>query len=136
MKIMAPHLSCLCYSYKFSFQVLQMTENLLFGQKEKGNLESQAPPENPVAGSVSEDKVSKVSILACTDVMDSDSPRYNHAFSSSRFEPDQSDLSHDEEDSFSRNLESEYIFPNIGYADCSEPSADSCYFGFPVEDQS
>ncbi|KAI8528955.1 hypothetical protein RHMOL_Rhmol12G0188400 [Rhododendron molle] len=128
--------SILMEKEKLKAEVLQMTENLLFGLKERGNLESQPPPENPVEGSVSEDEVSKVSILACTDVMDSDSPGYNHAFSSSRFEPDQLDLSHDEEDNFSRNLVSEYIFPNIGYADCSEPSADSCSFGFPVEDQS
>lgn len=130
--------SILMEKEKLQAKVLQMSENLLFTQKEKGNLESQPPPPNAVVDSVSDDEVSKVSMLACSHVLDSDSPQYNHVFSSSYFEPEQSDLSHDEEDNFSRNLESlpAYMFPNIGYTDCSEPLADSCHYGFLVDDQS
>lgn len=113
---------------------------------------SPEPPRKPVAESLSEGEVSKVSTVACkqddvssakSDILDSDSPHYTDVVHSSLlepgdsshvFEPDQSDLSQDEEDNFSKSLLPPYIFPKLEHIDYSDPPENSCNFGFPVED--
>ena len=142
-------------------QVLLLTDKLLLRDKESGSFElsdtnkkSQEPVQNPAAAeSVSEGEVSKVSIVGCkqeeissvkSDIFDSDSPHYTdggvHSSlldagdSSHVFEPEQSDLSQDEEDNLSKSLLPPYIFPKLEDIDYSDPPENSCNFGFPVED--
>lgn len=144
---------------KLKAEVLLLTDKLFLKEKERGNLEmsdtskqSQVLPQKPVPNSASEGEVSKVSNVACkqedlssakSDVFDSDSPHCTDGGHSSliepgdssyAFEPDQSDVSQDEEDNFSKNLLPTYIFPKIEDADYPDPPASSCNFGFPVED--
>ncbi|XP_057514287.1 homeobox-leucine zipper protein HAT5-like [Actinidia eriantha] len=135
---------------KLKSEVLNLTDKLLLKQKQNENSEPddtiqnpQAPPEGPVDSAMAckqEDLCS-----AKSDVLDSDSPRYTDGGHSSLLEPgdssyilepDQSDLSQDEEDNFSKTLlpPPEYIFPKIEDADYPDPPANSGYFGFPVED--
>ncbi|KAJ9172146.1 hypothetical protein P3X46_015422 [Hevea brasiliensis] len=98
--------------------------------------------QNPVPKTVPE-VVSDASLLvtpkqeeassAKSDVFDSDSP---HSFlepgdSSHIFEPDQSDFSQDEEDELSRSFLPTPYFPKLYH----DPPANSCSYGFPVEDQ-
>lgn len=142
-------------------QIAQITEKLLLKEKDNGNSKSSygsdlsaETTKEPSADSVSEDEVSKISALAYkhedhssakSDVLDSDSPRYTDGVQSSLlergdssyiFEPDQSDLSQDEEDDISKNLlRPSYVFPKIE-DDCYSDPPSSSYFGFPVEDQS
>ncbi|KAA8542386.1 hypothetical protein F0562_023478 [Nyssa sinensis] len=147
---------------KLKAEVDHLTDKLLLKEKGTGNSDSsgsnnqsKAPPQEPVSDSVSEGEVSKVAIVACkqedlssakSDVLDSESPHCNdggHSYllepgdSSNVLEPDQSDLSQDEEDNLSNNLlpPPSYGFLKIEDADCPDPPANSCYFGFPVEDQ-
>ncbi|XP_022735919.1 homeobox-leucine zipper protein HAT5-like [Durio zibethinus] len=147
---------------KLKEEVLQLTDKLLMKEKEKRNYElsdvntlSQEPPEKSVAAeTASEGEESKVSLVAYkqedisyakSDIFDSDSPHYTDgvhsslleaADSSYPFEPDQSDLSQDEEDNLSKVLlhPPSYIFPKLEDDDYSDPPASSCNSGFPVED--
>lgn len=146
----------MCLSFS---QVVLLTDKLLLRDKESGNFElsdtnkSEEPLENPVAAeSVSEGEVSKVSIVGCkqeeissvkSDIFDSDSPHYTDGVHSSLldagdsshvFEPEQSDLSQDEEDNLSNSLLPPYIFPKLEDVDYSDPPENSCNFVFPVED--
>ncbi|XWS48074.1 hypothetical protein CRYUN_Cryun13aG0041300 [Craigia yunnanensis] len=145
---------------KLKEEVLQLTDKLLMKEKENSelcdvNTLSQEPPEKPVvAETASEGEESKVSLVACkqedissakSDIFDSDSPHYTDGVDSSLleaadssypFEPDQSDLSQDDEDNLSKGLlhPPSYIFPKLEDDDYSDPPANSCNFGFPVED--
>lgn len=133
---------------------------------ETNGLQEQEPlPQKPLLDntSVSEGEGSKVSVGGCNkqedissgcrsdDIMDSDSsPRYRdggvHSASalletgdnsSYVFEPDQSDLSQDEEDNLSRTLLHPYLFPKLGDdhdVNYSDPPESSSSFGFPEED--
>ncbi|CAL5372449.1 unnamed protein product [Camellia sinensis] len=133
---------------KLKAKVLHLTDELLTKNQ------SEAPLQELTADSVSEDEVSKISIAACkqddltsakSDELDSGSPCHvdgSHSSllepgdSSYVFEPDQSDLSQDEEDHFCKNLlpPPAYLYPKIDDAGYPDPSANPCYFGFPVED--
>ncbi|XP_062169210.1 homeobox-leucine zipper protein HAT5-like [Alnus glutinosa] len=144
-------------------EVVLLTDKLLVREKESGSFEpsetkksssSQEHLQNPVAAeSVSEgEEVSKVSTVGCkheeissvkSDIFDSDSPHYTDGVHSSLldpgdsshvFEPDQSDLSQDEEDNLSKSLLPPYTFPKLEDVDYSDPPENSCHFGFPVED--
>ncbi|XWS37434.1 hypothetical protein CRYUN_Cryun19dG0042600 [Craigia yunnanensis] len=147
---------------KLKEEVLQLTGKLLVKEKEKGNSESsdvntfsQESPQKPVvAETASEVEESKVSLVGCkqedissarSDIFDSYSPHYTDGVHSSLleatdssypFEPDQSDLSQDEEDNLSKGLLNtpSYIFPKLEDDNYSDPPASSCNFGFPVED--
>lgn len=145
---------------KLKAEVLQLSERLQLKDKERANSEQsdtnkshQEPQQMPIAESVSsEGEVSKLSVVACkedlssvkSDIFDSDSPHYTDGVHSSLlergdssyiFEPDQSDLSQDEEDNLSKSLLPTYIFPKLEDVDYTDPPANSCNFGFPVEDQ-
>ncbi|PSR89634.1 Homeobox-leucine zipper protein [Actinidia chinensis var. chinensis] len=135
---------------KLKSEVLNLADKLLLKQKQNGNSEPedtnqnlQAPPEGTVDSAMAckqEDLSS-----AKSDVLDSDSPRYADGGHSSLLEPgdssyvlepDQSDLSQDEEDNFSKKLfpPPEYVFPKNEDADYPNPPSNSGYYGFPVED--
>lgn len=132
-------------------QVLNLTDEVLLKQKHKGSKDPSNPNEQllaqPQASSDSgipsnqEDHSS-----AKSDVVDSDSPHYVEGGHSSLLEPgdssyvletEQSDLSQDEEDNLSKNLlpPTEYVFPKVEH-DYSNLPTNSCYFGFPIEEQS
>jgi len=116
--------------------------------------QDQEAPQRPVLESVSEGEGSKVSCVvggckqedissARSDILDSDSPHYTdgvhsavleHGDSSYVFEPDQSDMSQDEEDNLSKSLYPSYLFPKLEDADYSDPTESSCNFGFSEED--
>ncbi|BFG32702.1 hypothetical protein CerSpe_189760 [Prunus speciosa] len=144
---------------KLKAEVLVLSGKLLHKEKKSETSElsdtnkvSQEPPQNPTADSLSECEVSKVSAVASkqedlssgkSDIFDSDSPHYTDGVHSSIlepgdssyvFEPDQSDLSQDEEDNLSKSLLPPYIFPKLEDVDYSDTPANSCHFGFPVED--
>lgn len=84
-----------------------------------------------------------------SDVLDSDSPRYNDGVQSSFpdigdssyvFEPERSDSdlsSQDEDDSFSKNLMApeSCVFPKVREDHYPIPPSNSSLYGFPVEDQ-
>ncbi|KAE8124082.1 hypothetical protein FH972_018992 [Carpinus fangiana] len=133
-------------------EVVLLTDKVLLRDKESGSLElsdtnkkSQEPVQNPAAAeSVSEGEVSKVSIVGCkqeeissvkSDIFDSDSPHYTDGRvhsplldagdSSHVFEPEQSDLSQDEEDNLSKSLLPPYIFPKLEDIDYSDPPENS-----------
>ncbi|KAL0421182.1 UNVERIFIED_CONTAM: Homeobox-leucine zipper protein HAT5 [Sesamum latifolium] len=82
---------------------------------------------------------------AKSDVFDSDSPHYtdgNHsaalepADSSHVFEPDASDFSQDEDDSFNRScLLPSLSFPKLEVECFDDLQPNSCNLGFPVQDQ-
>lgn len=122
-------------------------------------LSSEEPPplpQKPInAESVSEGEVSKMSTVAGgkqedissvkSDIFDSDSPHYTDGVHSSLletgdssyvFEPDQSDLSQDEDDNLSKTFLHPYIFPKLEVeeVDYSDPPTTSCNFGFSAED--
>lgn len=139
-------------------QVANLTENVLLREKQGGEIEQaetrkfQEPQQKPLLDTASEGEGSKVSVGACkqedissakSDIFDSDSPHYTDGVhsglldpgdSSYVFEPDQSDLSQDEEDNLSKTLFPPYIFPKLEDVDYSDPPESSCSFGFPVED--
>ncbi|KAI3454625.1 hypothetical protein Pfo_011288 [Paulownia fortunei] len=111
---------------------------------------SEAMPKEAVGEMISEDEESKVSALAfkneeqsSANVTNRDSPRLTDGIHSSLlesgdsshvFEPDQSDLSHNGEDSLNEELlQRDYIFSKIEDAYCL-PHANSRGYGFPVED--
>uniref|UniRef100_A0A5B6ZLQ3 Homeobox-leucine zipper protein n=2 Tax=Davidia involucrata TaxID=16924 RepID=A0A5B6ZLQ3_DAVIN len=147
---------------KLKAEVLCLTDKLLLEEKGRGNSdlsetnkECRTLPQETGADSVSEGEVSKVMVVPCkqedlssvkSDVFDSESPHYTDGGHSSLLEPsdssyvfeaEQSDLSQDEEDNLSKSLlpPLSYGFPKIEDADYSDPPANFCYFGFPVEDQ-
>ncbi|KAJ1378441.1 Leucine zipper, homeobox-associated [Sesbania bispinosa] len=115
----------------------------------KGLMLLQEPPQKPLLESVSEGEGSKVSVGVCnnnnkqedissarSDILDSDSPLYNDGVhstlletgdSSYVFEPDQSDLSQDEEDNLSRSFLPPYIFPKLEDMDYSNPPESSLF---------
>lgn len=111
---------------------------------------SQGPFQNPIADSVSEDEVSRVPTCRpediCSvksDMFDSESPHYTDVGHSSllepgdssyAFEPDQSDLSQDEEDNLSKGLLPTPIYPKLENANYTVSPASSCNFGFHAED--
>uniref|UniRef100_A0A9I9CE08 Homeobox-leucine zipper protein n=1 Tax=Cucumis melo TaxID=3656 RepID=A0A9I9CE08_CUCME len=140
-------------------EILLLTDKLLHKEKERGNSVlsevdkfGEELPHNLVADSNLEDEVSKSSKLGCkqedissvkSDLCDSDSPHYTDGVHSSLlepgdssyiFDPDQSDLSQDEEDNLGRNLLPPYIFPKLEDVDYSDPPTSSCNFVFPIED--
>ncbi|XP_057950632.1 homeobox-leucine zipper protein HAT5-like [Malania oleifera] len=140
-------------------EVLLLTDKLLLKEKEREKLDMsdtnkllQPPPRKLFPNSQPEDEGSKDSSVACkpeelssakSDVFDSDSPHCTDGGhsplvepgdSSHTFEPDQSDLSQDEEDNFSKSMLPPHIFPKIEDADYPDPPANSCNFTFPVED--
>ena len=144
---------------KLKAEVLILSDKLQLKEKERENSElsdtnklSQELPQKPIADSASEGEVSKVSAVASkqedhssgrSDIFDSDSPHYTDGVHSSLlepgdssyvFEPEQSDLSQDEEDNFSKSLLPPYIFPKLEDVDYSDTPANSCNFGFPMED--
>ncbi|GAB4845527.1 hypothetical protein Ancab_038933 [Ancistrocladus abbreviatus] len=146
---------------KLKAEVLHLTDKLQHEEKGHGGLEPssskiqvEGSPQEPIVDSASEDEAPRVSVLALkqedlssakSDVFDSDSPCYvdgGHSSlvepgdSSYVFEPENSDLSQDEEDNLSRNLlPTTYIFPKIEDVEYPDPPANSYNFGFHVEDQ-
>jgi len=136
---------------KLKAEVDLLTDKLLLKEKGKGSSDlsdkdtlSQEPPKKPTGDSASEVEVSKVSIVGCkqeeissakSDIFDSDSPHYTDGVHSSlleagdssyafEVEPDQSDLSQDEEDNLSKSLLPPYVFPKLEEADnYSDPPA-------------
>lgn len=127
------------------FQVNLLTNELLLKEKEKGGSELsdkdafyQEPPGKAMADSASEGEVSTV---ACkqedissdkSDMFDSESPHYADGVHSSLleagdssyvFQPDQSDLSQDEEDNLSKSLLPPLVFPKLEDDDYSDPPA-------------
>ncbi|MED6181607.1 hypothetical protein PIB30_118766 [Stylosanthes scabra] len=105
---------------------------------ETNGMQEPAAWEKPIAtvDSVSsEGEGSKVSVKS--DMLDSDdnSLYYHHSSASYVFEPDQSDLSQDEEDNLiSRSFLHPYIFPKLENVEYSDPPETSCTFGFDHED--
>ncbi|EEF52120.1 homeobox-leucine zipper protein HAT5 [Ricinus communis] len=129
-------------------EVNLLTDKLLLKEKEKVNSEvsdkdalSQELSKKPIGDSASEVEVSKASTVAFkqedissakSDIFDSDSPHYTDGVHSSLleagdssyvFEPDQSDVSQDEEDNLSKSLLPPYVFPKLEEADYSDPPA-------------
>ncbi|KAK7330395.1 hypothetical protein VNO77_24589 [Canavalia gladiata] len=143
---------------KLKAEVDSLMEKVLAREKPEGELFKQAesetkglqePHQKALLDSVSEGEGSKVSCKqedissARSDILDSDSPHYTDGVhsallepgdSSYVFEPDQSDLSQDEEDNLSNTLLPPYIFPKLEDVDYSDPPESSCNFGFPEED--
>lgn len=146
-------------------QVVDLTDKLLVKERKDTEDEedpkllekqilSEAPPKQHTGNEVPEDEVLNDSSAACkpedlysakSDVYDSESPHYTDGVHSSvvepgdssyMFEPDQSDMSQDEEDNLSKNLllPLAYVFPKIGDNNCPDPPANTCYFGFPIEE--
>ncbi|GMH21952.1 hypothetical protein Nepgr_023795 [Nepenthes gracilis] len=132
---------------KLKAEVLRLTDKLFLKEKESklepthtnNQLEtlSQARIVDS-ASEVEEAQQSSINALKQEDlsstksnVFDSDSPCYINR-SSYVFEPDQSDLSQDEEELFL--LPSAYIFPKIEDADCLDPPTNSYNFAFQAED--
>ncbi|KAI4336042.1 hypothetical protein L6164_014618 [Bauhinia variegata] len=144
---------------KLKSEVANLTEKVLLREKQGGNFEQaetnrlQEPQQKPLSDSAASDgEGSKASIGASkqedissakSDIFDSDSPHYTDGVhsallepgdSSYIFEPDQSDLSQDEDDNLSKTLLPPYVFPKLEDVDYSDPPESSCNFGFPVED--
>ncbi|XP_027331245.1 homeobox-leucine zipper protein HAT5-like isoform X2 [Abrus precatorius] len=144
---------------KLKAEVTSLTEKVLARETREGGFKQgesetkglQEQPEKPLLDSVSEGEGSKVSVGGCkqedissarSDILDSDSPHYTDGVhsalleagdSSYVFEPDQSDLSQDEEDNFSQSLLPPYIFPKLEDVDYTDPP-ESCNFGLTEED--
>ncbi|KAF5734716.1 hypothetical protein HS088_TW15G00208 [Tripterygium wilfordii] len=143
---------------KLKAEVDNLTEKLLLKEKEMGSTEScelnalsKQHPQKPITDLVSEGEVAKISTVACNqdissakiDTFDSDSPGCADGVHASLlktgdspnvFEPEQSDLSHDEEDDFGKSLLPQHIFPKLKGIDYSDSPANPSNFGFPVED--
>ncbi|XP_043706512.1 homeobox-leucine zipper protein HAT5-like isoform X2 [Telopea speciosissima] len=148
---------------KLKTEVLFLTDKLLLKERELGNTEpsdqkelSGTPTQNSISNPAPGEKTSSVTVVckqedissANSDVFDSDSPHYTDAGHSSLLEPadsshviepDQSDLSQDEEDNLSKSLFPSaynfYNFPKLEDGLCLDPPANSCNYVFPVEDQ-
>lgn len=144
---------------KLKVEVIDLTDKLLLKEKEEEGLkvlnkQSLSAPQEEHMGIEVEGEVSKNLIVACkqedlnsvkSDVLDSDSPHYTDGVHSSHlepcdsshaFDPDQSDLSQDEEDNLSKLLlpSPAYMFPKIGDMNCPDLTANSCYYGSPIEE--
>lgn len=145
---------------KLKAEVANLTEKVLLREKQMGNckqddaskLKEPQQEQKPLFDTTSDGEGSKVSVGACkqedissarSDIFDADSPHHTDGVhsallepgdSSYVFEPDQSDLSQDEEDNLSKNLFPPYIFPKLEDVDYSDPCESSCSFGFPAED--
>ncbi|PIA62491.1 hypothetical protein AQUCO_00200482v1 [Aquilegia coerulea] len=136
-------------------EVSSLTDKQFHKENVSENSETSKPmePSQPLAqpDSVPE---TKTSTIICkqedlssvnSDVFDSDSPHYADGVHSSFletgdsshvFEPDQSDLSQDEEDNLSKNLRHVvYNFPKLEDPVYPDQSADCGNYEFPVEDQ-
>lgn len=143
---------------KLKAEVLTLTDKQSLKEKDGGNseLSDSAEPSQPEAqlNSAPTKKPSDVPKIVCKQedlsstnsaVFDTDSPHYTDgvhsslsepAHSSHVFEHDQSDLSQDEEDELSKKLVPPiYNFPKLEDTFYSDTPADSCNYGFPVEDQ-
>nr|GLL22252.1 homeobox-leucine zipper protein HAT5-like isoform X1 [Ipomoea trifida] len=146
-------------------EVLRVMDKLVVKGKEKETLKfrddiqhpSEAPSKDHMADSVAPSSPAPPVKLEGTspsksDVLDSDSPRYTDGVHSSFpdigdssyvFEPERSDsdLSQDEDDSFSKNFmaasESLSVFPKVreDHYPITIPPTNSSLYGFPVEDQ-
>nr|AFK37894.1 unknown [Lotus japonicus] len=139
-------------------EVASLTEKVLARENLK-QVESETkglvePPQRPLLDSFSEGEESKVSVGACkhedissarSESLDSDSPRYRDGYGVNSavletcdsfyvVEPDQSDMSQDEEDNLTKTLLPPYMFSKLGDMDYSDPPESSCNFGFPKED--
>ncbi|KAE8698879.1 Homeobox-leucine zipper protein HOX16 [Hibiscus syriacus] len=128
-------------------EVLELKEKLLIREKGSENLESLDAMNS---SKISLEHVSHVSSLACKqeeacsakiDVFDSDhhSSLIEPENSSNVFEPDQSDISQDDEDNLSKSflhLHPPIFFPNFELDCYYDAHANSCNFQLPVEDQS
>ena len=144
---------------KLKAQVHVLTDKLHLKENERENSQtsrqsSQGPQEqNPIANSVSDGEVSKVPTFsskqedissAKSDILDSESPHCTDGGHSSllepgdssyAFEPDQSDLSQDEEDILSKSFMPGYVFPKLEDAEYPVlPRMNSCNLGFTAED--
>ncbi|KAK4264239.1 hypothetical protein QN277_025447 [Acacia crassicarpa] len=142
---------------KLNAEVANLTEKVLLREKQdkqedKGEVKEPEQAQQPLLDTCSDGEGSKVSVGACkqedmcsakSDIFDADSPHYTDGVhsallepgdSSYVFEPDQSDLSQDEEDNLSKNFFPQYTFPKLEDVDYSDPSESSCSFGFPAED--
>ncbi|KAF8390271.1 hypothetical protein HHK36_024796 [Tetracentron sinense] len=112
---------------KLKIEVLFLTDKLILKEKERGNSETSTPnkpthlqPQKPIPDSVSEEQVSSMPIVVCKQ----------EDLRSAK------DLSQDNEDNLSKSLLPPlYIFPKLEYSEYPDPPANSCHFGFPVEDQ-
>jgi len=138
-------------------EVVNLTDKLLVREKESSESFSvkspseEAPSQEHSTDLVREGEMSKISMLECqlmddnaaakSDLFDSDSPHYTDGShspllergdSSYVFEPEQSDVTQDEDDSFLP-----CTFPKVEDANypSPDPPANTCYFGFPGEDQ-
>ncbi|XP_019227838.1 PREDICTED: homeobox-leucine zipper protein HAT5-like isoform X2 [Nicotiana attenuata] len=132
-------------------QVIQFTDMLLHKEKEKGELAtsdikelSDASPKENMIDPVLEDEMSTLSAIALkqhkdlnsvkSDVFDSEnlvqSSILDQGDSSYAFEPDQSDLSQDEEENLSKNLVAKVVHDHYPMT-----SSNLSCFGYPVEDQ-
>lgn len=148
---------------RLNAEVLHLSGKLLLQPKENtgsDQLNTDRSPKSPLQGpndeSASEDEASKnpaenykqeVISSVKSDVLNSDSPLYiiDGGYSSLLeagdmsyvLEPDQSDLSQDEEDNLnvSTLAPSPYVFPRIEYDGYPDQPTYSCYYEFPVEDQ-
>ncbi|GAB2221106.1 hypothetical protein Droror1_Dr00012273 [Drosera rotundifolia] len=147
---------------KLKHEVLHLTDKLHHKEKDKGQSQPSdvqyqfeaTLQQEPIVDSASEVDAPQVPVLglkqeeltsAKSVVLDSDSPCCvvegmcssvaDPGDSSYVFEPDQSDLSQDEEDNISKNfLPSCYVLQKIDDTDYSERPAYSCNFGLQVED--
>ncbi|KAI3440627.1 Homeobox domain-containing protein [Psidium guajava] len=140
---------------KLKAEVLVLTDELLIKARgvknsKPANTSSRGPLENPIACSNQEEEgISTVPFKQediCpgkSEILDSDSPNgghsplIEHGDSSYAFEPDPSDTSLDEEDLQNENLQHPCVFPKLEETqdEYPIPSANSCHFGFPPEDQ-
>ncbi|XP_043725012.1 homeobox-leucine zipper protein HAT5-like isoform X2 [Telopea speciosissima] len=145
---------------KLKTEVLFLTDKLLLKEEELSSQTSDhkepsdPPSQISIPNPASEEKTPSVTVVckqedvssANSDVFDSDSPHFTDAGHSSLlepadsspgFEPDQSDLSQDEEDNLSKGLfPPAYNFPKLEDGLYLDPPANSCNYGFLVEDQS
>lgn len=96
-------------------KILVLTDKLLLKAKEKGS-----------------SVVSEVD--KSSDIFDSDSPLVEPRDSSYIFDPDQSDLSQDEDDNTGKNLLPTYVFPKLEDVDYLDPPASACSFVFPIDE--
>ncbi|KAK9277411.1 hypothetical protein L1049_006954 [Liquidambar formosana] len=145
---------------KLNNEVLLLKDKLLLRDKKRVNSEtnypsdsSHAEPQKPTPNSVFDNLSSEPMVVvwkqedassAKSDVFDSDSSHYtdgNHssllepADSSHVFEPEQSDFSQDEEDNkLSQSLLPSLFLPKLEDDCYHDPPANTCNFGFPVED--
>lgn len=143
---------------KLKAEVLSLTDKQGDKDDARGNSETSDALEPSQLESphkpVSEKKSSAVASIICkqedlssanSNVYDSDSPHYTDGVHSSMlepgdsshvFEPEQSDLSQDEEDNLSKTLvHPVYTFPKLEEIVYPDQSADCGSYEFPVEDQ-